>query len=170
MVLIRAMELTVVQAFEVLVLLAAANGAPVVAARLLGGRWAWPLDGGLSAWDGRRLFGRSKTVRGVAVAVAATALAAAAMGLGWRLGVVFGAASMGGDLFSSFVKRRMGIESSGQAMGLDQVPEALFPLLACHRALGLGPAGVVLLVVLFAVAQTLVSPVMYALGIRRRPY
>ncbi len=164
------MSLTVAQTLEVLVLLAAANGAPVLATRLLGRRWSWPLDAGLTLPDGRRLLGRSKTVRGVLAAVAATALAAAALGLGWRLGAVFGAASMAGDVFSSFFKRRLGIESSGQAVGLDQVPEALFPLLACHRALGLGPAGVVLLVVMFAVAQIVMSPVMYALGIRRRPY
>lgn len=164
------MSLTLVQGLEVLVLLAAANGAPVMATRLLGSRWAWPLDGGLCLPDGRRLLGSSKTVRGVLVAVAVTAAAALLMGLGWRLGAIFGAASMAGDLFSSFLKRRMGIESSGQAVGVDQIPEALFPLLVCYRSLGLDPEGVVLLVVLFAVGQILVSPVMYVLGIRRRPY
>jgi CDP-2,3-bis-(O-geranylgeranyl)-sn-glycerol synthase len=164
------MNLTVIQVLEVLVLLTVANGGPVMATRLLGNRWGRPLDGGRRAWDGRPWFGVSKTVRGIVVGVMATALVAALMGLGWRLGLVFGAASMAGDLFSSFFKRRLGIESSGQAMGLDQVPEALFPLLACYRPLGLEPAGVLLLVALFAVAQIVVSPVMYLLGIRRRPY
>lgn len=164
------MELSFPLAIEVLVLLTAANGGPVLATRLLGRRWGWPLDGGARAWDGRPLFGTSKTVRGVVVAILATALAAAFMGLGWRLGVLFGAASMAGDLFSSFIKRRIGIQSSGQALGLDQIPEALFPLLACYRPLGLDPVSVMLLVVLFVVAQIVMSPVMYALGIRRRPY
>lgn len=157
-------------ALELLVLMTVANGAPVLATRLLGGRWAWPLDGGATAWDGRRVLGASKTVRGIVAALTASALLAAAMGLGWQLGALFGAASMLGDLFSSFTKRRLGIESSGQAVGLDQVPEALFPLLACYRPLGLDPAGVVVLVALFTVAQIVMSPVMYLLGIRRRPY
>ena len=75
-----------------------------------------------------------------------------------------------GDLFSSFVKRRLGIQSSGQASGLDQVPEALFPLLACYRSLGLDLVSVAVLVAAFTAAQIVVSPLMYALGIRRRPY
>ena len=164
------MVLTTTLALELLVLLTVANGAPVLATRLLGRRGAWPLDGGARAWDGRPLLGTSKTVRGVLVAVVATALFAALMGLGWRLGVVFGAAAMAGDLFSSFLKRRMGIQSSGQAVGLDQIPEALFPLLACYGTLRLDPSSVALLVVLFTVAQIVMSPVMYVLGIRRRPY
>lgn len=164
------MSLTLVQVMEVLVLLAAANGGPVLATRLLGRRWGGPLDGGGLAWDGRPVLGPSKTVRGIVVAVLAAGVAAAAMGLAWQLGVMFGAASMAGDLFSSFVKRRLGIVSSGQAVGLDQIPEALFPLLACQGWLGLTALDVLLLVALFSVAQILVSPVMYVLGIRRRPY
>ena len=164
------MDVSFTLVVEVLVLLTAANGGPVLATRLLGRRWAWPLDAGLRAWDGRPLLGTSKTVRGIVVALLATALAAVVMGLGWRLGVLFGAASMAGDLFSSFIKRRLGIQSSGQAVGLDQIPEALFPLLACYRPLGLDPASVSLLVVLFVMAQIIMSPVMYVLGIRRRPY
>ena len=164
------MAVTSTLALQVLVLLTVANGGPVLATRLLGRQWAWPLDGGLHAWDGRPLFGTSKTVRGIVVAVVLTAVAAAVMGLDWRLGALFGTTSMAGDLFSSFLKRRMGIQSSGQAMGIDQIPEALFPLLACYRLLGLDPPGVALLVILFTVAQIVMSPVMYALGIRRRPY
>lgn len=164
------MTLTLTEVVEVLVLLSAANGAPVMATRLLGQRWAWPLDGGATARDGRRVLGVSKTVRGVVVAVLATSVAAALMGLGWQLGAVFGAASMAGDLSSSFVKRRLGIQSSGQALGLDQIPEALFPLLACAMAFGFTFVDVLVLVGSFTVGQIVVSPVMYLLGIRRRPY
>ena len=164
------MTLSPLLALELLVLMTVANGAPVLATRLLGRRWGWPLDGGLVVWDGRRLFGTSKTVRGVVVAVAATTVAAGLMGLGWQLGLVFGVASMLGDLVSSFTKRRLGIESSGQAIGLDQIPESLFPLLVREHALGLDAAAIALLVALFVIAQVVMSPVMYALGIRRRPY
>ncbi|NWG76184.1 MAG: CDP-archaeol synthase, partial [Rubrivivax sp.] len=41
---------------RLLVLLGAVNAAPIVAKRLLGARWAVPLDGGLHFVDGRRLL------------------------------------------------------------------------------------------------------------------
>lgn len=155
---------------QVLVLLALANGAPVLATRAFGERWGWPLDGGLTAWDGRRLLGRSKTVRGLVAAVAAVTAAAVLMGHPWWLGVQFAVASLAGDAASSFCKRRLGVAPSGQAPGLDQIPEALLPLLVCYRSLGLDPLAVVLLVTLFTLGQVLISPLMYRLGIRRRPY
>lgn len=155
---------------QVLVLLALANGAPVIATRLLGDRWAWPLDGGRHAPDGRRVLGPRKTVRGVVVAAAATALGALAFGHPWWVGVLFGSAAMAGDALSSFVKRRLAIEPSGQAVGLDQIPEALLPLLVCYRPLDLDPWSTGVLVALFTVGQAVLSPLMYRLGVRRRPY
>jgi hypothetical protein len=66
---------------RLLLLLTLANTSPLVAKRLLGPRWAAPLDGGLRFFDGRPLLGASKTVRGVLVAVAACTLAAPLLGL-----------------------------------------------------------------------------------------
>ena len=164
------MSLTLPLAAELLLLIVVANGSPVLVARLLGVRGNWPLDGGVRLRDGRPLFGHSKTVRGLVSAVAGTTLVAGIVGHPWQIGLLFGVAAMIGDLFSSFVKRRLGIASSGQALGLDQVPEALFPLLVCYRYFGLDPAGVVLVVLLFTVSTLVSSPVMYRLGIRKRPY
>jgi CDP-diglyceride synthetase len=155
---------------ELLILLTAANGAPVLATRLLGERWSWPLDGGLVLADGRRALGASKTVRGLVASLAGTAAAALILGLPWVLGLAFAAASMIGDMTSSFVKRRLGIESSGRALGLDQIPEALLPLLVCYGPLGLDPLTVAAAVVVFAAGSLIVSPVMFRLGIRQRPY
>jgi CDP-2,3-bis-(O-geranylgeranyl)-sn-glycerol synthase len=77
---------------------------------------------------------------------------------------------MAGDLTSSFIKRRLGIASSGRALGLDQVPEALLPLLVCYGALGLGPLEVLLTVTLFSIGSPLISPLMFRIGIRRHPH
>jgi hypothetical protein len=44
-----------------------------------------------------------------------------------------------GAPLSSFIKRRLALVPSSQAIGLDQIPESLFPLLAC-RQLGMTAA------------------------------
>ena len=54
------------------ILLMLANGTPVVAKKSLGERFAYPLDRGVEFVDGRPLFGRSKTMRGVLLAVLMT--------------------------------------------------------------------------------------------------
>lgn len=121
-----------------LLLLVVANGAPILGKRLLGTRFAWPLDGGARFLDHYPLFGPTKTIRGVTLSVAATALAAAVLGLPWQTGALFAAWAMAGDLASSFLKRRLGLPPSSAAVGLDQVPESLLPLFALRRELGLG--------------------------------
>lgn len=157
-------------ALKILLLLLAANGSPVLGKRLLGNRLAVPLDGGLKFVDGRPLLGPSKTLRGVVLSMAATAAVAALFGLPWTLGIGFAAASMAGDALSSFVKRRLDVPSSGQALGLDQVPEALLPMWLYRESFGLGGWDMLTLVLLFMFGSLLLSRVMFRLGIRDRPY
>jgi CDP-diglyceride synthetase len=114
-----------------LILISAANGAPVLFARLLGTRFARPIDGGIVLRDGHPLLGRSKTWRGLAAAVVFTACAAVLISLPWQAGALAGASAVAGDCLSSFVKRRFGLEPSSMTLGLDQVPESLFPAVAC---------------------------------------
>ena len=45
------------------------------------------------------------------------------VGLAWTIGLVVGTTAMAGDLFSSFLKRRLDLPPSSKATGLDQVPE-----------------------------------------------
>ncbi|WP_374548113.1 CDP-archaeol synthase [Rhodoblastus sp.] len=154
----------------VLVLLTAANSAPVIAKCVLGQAAAWPVDFGLVFVDGQPLFGRSKTFRGLVVAVAFAAGAAPMMGLAWRVGAATAAASMTGDLFSSFVKRRLRLAPSSMAPILDQLPEALFGTLAAACVLPLRPAEIAVCVAAFIVGQMVVSRAAYALGLRNEPY
>ena len=125
--------------FQLLVLLLLANGTPMVAGKLLGARLARPLDGGLEFADGRPLFGRSKTIRGVVLAILVTIAGAPLVGLAWQIGLLTGALAMAGDLCSSFFKRRLGLPASSPAVGLDQIPESLFPLLACIASAVIDP-------------------------------
>lgn len=155
---------------ELFILLVAANAVPVLAGHLLGQRFAWPLDGGVKFVDGWPLFGASKTVRGLVLAVVATTAGAVLLGLSWRIGALIGATSMCGDLLSSFVKRRLKLPPSSRATGLDQIPESLFPLLACQPLLHLTLTEILIVVALFLVGDIAVSPLFYKLRIRKRPY
>jgi hypothetical protein len=105
-------------------LLMLANGTPVIAKKLFGDHYSYPLDGDLIFPDGRPVLGRSKTIRGIVLAVLVTTAAAPLIGLGWRIGFLVGGFAMIGDLLSSFCKRRLGLPSSSRARGLDQIPEA----------------------------------------------
>ncbi len=155
---------------QLLVLIAAANGAPVLAKKIFGERYARPLDGGAKFWDGWPVFGPSKTLRGLVAAVLAAAVAAPLVGLPLAIGVAAGAGAMTGDLISSFVKRRLGRAPSSRATGLDQIPESLIPLFLCAFPLGLSIADILAGVVVFTVGEMILSPLLYRLGIRSRPY
>lgn len=155
---------------KLLVLLAVANGTPVAAKKILGDRWARPLDGGVLFADGRPLLGPSKTVRGVVLAVLATSGVAALIGLGWKVGVLVSGVAMASDLLSSFLKRRMGLPSSSMALGLDQIPESLFPLLACRLLLPLGALDIAIAALVFFLGELVLSRLLYRLDLRDRPY
>ena len=155
---------------QLLVLLTLANGTPVIAKKVFGDRLAWPLDGGLGFIDGRPLLGRSKTLRGIVLAVLAAGAGGALLGPGWRIGLAVGALAMAGDLLSSFVKRRLARRPSSQAIGLDQIPEALLPLIACRGWLALSGLDIAAVVAVFFVGEIVVSRLLYRLHIRDEPY
>jgi CDP-2,3-bis-(O-geranylgeranyl)-sn-glycerol synthase len=162
------MQLALILKF--VILLAIANGAPLVVKKLLGDFLAHPLDGGRRLADGYPLFGSSKTLRGLLAAVAAAALAAPLLGLDWASGVVIGLGAMAGDLFSSFLKRRMALEPSSRAFGLDHIPESLIPALASMHDLDLTPADVIAIVALFTLGGQALSILLFKIRLRDHPY
>lgn len=155
---------------QAVILLIAANGAPVLARNLFGERYARPLDGGLTWRDRRPLFGLSKTWRGLAAALAASAAVAPLLGLATFFGALFGALSMGGDLLASFTKRRLGYAVSSRARLLDILPEALLPVVILRTALGLSMLEAVIAALVFFLLEVSCSPLLYRLHIRNRPY
>jgi len=160
----------VVLIVKLLLLVGLANATPVLASKVFKHRFAWPLDGGLHFFDGQPLLGPSKTVRGVLLSVAMTAPGGALLGLGWEVGALTGAMAMAGDLFSSFIKRRMKLPSSSKATGLDQIPESLFPALACQSRLGFSSTDILIIVALFFISERILSPLFYKLDIRQHPH
>lgn len=159
--------MTVVQ---VLLLLFVANGAPVVARLLLSEHLSLPVDFGRRFVDGRPLFGNSKTWRGLFAAIILSTLVGLLLGFPFYIGALFGFYVMLGDLIASFIKRRCGIEPSGQALGLDQIPESLLPLLLLKSSLELSWSDIVIAVALFVILELLLSRLLYHLHIRKRPY
>jgi len=156
--------------FKLLLLLLIANGAPIMARLLLDGWADWPLDGGRKTAAGRPWLGPSKTIRGLLAAVVACGLGAPLLGLDWIFGMGLGALSMLGDLLASFTKRRLGMASSSQAIGLDQIPESLIPLGYAAWQQLIGWRSLVLLVLLFWLSEMLLSQLLFRLRIRRHPY
>lgn len=155
---------------QLLVLLTLANGAPVIAKKVSGGYFALPLDFGMKFFDGRPVFGSSKTIRGLVVAFIATTAIAPIVGFDLTIGATVAGAAMVGDLFSSFVKRRLNFPSSSQAFGLDQIPESLFPMLACRDALSLTAVDIALGVLFFFVVEVVLSRLLFRAHLRDAPY
>jgi CDP-2,3-bis-(O-geranylgeranyl)-sn-glycerol synthase len=153
-----------------LFLLVLANGTPLMAHKVLGRRYSYPVDGDRQFVDGRPVFGPAKTLRGVTCAILVTAAGAPVIGLGWKIGLLVGSLAMFGDLVSSFIKRRLGRSSSSPIVGVDQIPESLFPLLACIHPLSLTVADVAVGVAVFFVGELALSRVLYAFDLRDRPY
>ena len=152
------------------VLLVLANGAPVLAARLFGQRCSRPIDGGRLWRDGRPVFGRSKTWRGLLAGTLACGLFAHGAGLGAGFGFMFGILALLGDLLSSFIKRRLGLAASARARWLDQLPEGLLPMALAWYWLGVSAWQVLAVAVLFAMANIWVSPLWYRWGVRHQPH
>lgn len=155
---------------KLLVLLTLANGTPIVAKKILGSRFSFPVDAGTSFWDRRPVFGPSKTIRGIVVSILVTTVAAPLLGLDFSVGATVAAAAMAGDLISSFAKRRLNFPSSSQALGLDQIPESLLPMLACRGSLSLTAADIALGVAIFFIGELILSRFLYWLRLRDRPY
>jgi hypothetical protein len=142
-------------AASALLLLIAANLLPWALGRLCQGRWGAPLDFGFARPDGRRLLGDHKTWRGLAAALFGTTLLARALGLPWWVGAEFGALAMLGDCFSSAWKRYRRYGPGRETFAMDQLPEALLPLIVMRGTLSLSWLQVIAVTAVFALLDML---------------
>lgn len=105
------------------------NVLPPLAHLVFGKRFGWRVDGGLCFFDKQPLFGSHKTIRGIFASVLGGTAALFLLGLPWW-GATFAAfIAMAGDLFSSFIKRRLHKPVGSSVFVLDQIFEGFFPLL-----------------------------------------
>ncbi len=168
---VRAIDMDLHPLIDLLLLVLAANGAPLLAERLLGPVADWPLDFNFRLpVDQRPLFGAHKTFRGIIASLAATPLLALLLGLPALAGVEAALFAMLGDLCSSFCKRRLGLHSGAMALGLDQIPESLFPALALRTELGLRGWDIGIFVAVFIGLELVLSRILFHLNLRKQPH
>jgi CDP-2,3-bis-(O-geranylgeranyl)-sn-glycerol synthase len=136
----------------------------------LGLRWRARWTAALSLATVNPYSDPQKPSAGIVLSLLATSICAAAMGLGWEVGTLVATFAMAGDLLSSFVKRRLHLPSSSMAIGLDHIPESLFPLLASRWLLPLNILDIVAGVTIFVVGALILSPLLFKLNLRDEPH
>lgn len=146
-----------IESVYMLLLLLTANGTPVVMKMILQERFDYPLDGNRSFIDGRPVFGHTKTVRGILSSLLITSLVALVIGIPAMIGAIVGLNAMLGDLLSSFIKRRLGIRSSKMALGLDQIPESLLPMLVVRSYFRLSWNDILVVMTAFFILELVLS-------------
>ncbi len=143
--------------FRIVVFLLWVNGLPPIVSVAVHERFGRQVDGGAVWFDGRPLFGRHKTIRGLVSSVAGGIAAFPWLHEAWWVAGIAALLAMAGDLFSSFIKRRSRFHSGRQVVVLDQLFEALFPLLFLNRHLSLSTEQNLLILVLFITTSFLFS-------------
>jgi CDP-2,3-bis-(O-geranylgeranyl)-sn-glycerol synthase len=159
-----------VELFLLLLLIIIANGSPILIRLLLNDDFKLAVDFGQKLPDKNRLFGPSKTWRGIVAALLATMTAAWLLGYSAETGLLVAIYATLGDLGSSFIKRRLSMQPSSMAPLLDQVPESLFPALMLKEAFNLDIYSIILLVLIFVITELFLSHILYKWGVRNRPY
>ncbi|UJP05052.1 MAG: CDP-archaeol synthase [Nitrosomonas sp.] len=157
-----------IEFFQLLSLILAANGAPVLARLLLGDKFNAALDNGIVLADHQPIFGISKTWRGCGAALLATIICAQLLGYSLTVGVKIALSAIAGDLLSSFIKRRLSLPSSTRAPLLDQIPETLFPALMMMRLFELQLYTITVLVISFTVIDLVITHCLYHWRILRK--
>lgn len=156
--------------FILLLLIIIANGAPILIRVLLNDGFSLAVDFGQKMADKKRIFGDSKTWRGIAAAFIATGAAAILLGYSVETGFLVALYAVAGDLFASFIKRRLSMPPSSMAPLLDQVPESLLPAILLRQQFNLDFLSVIQLVLIFIIIELLLSHILYKWGVRNKPY
>ncbi len=136
---------------QILLLLWLANFTPPLLAFFLEDRFNAPIDCGRLYQDDKPLFGPHKTWRGLFGALLAGSLLALALGFPVWLGFSAALLSMGGDLVSSFIKRRLNRPSGNNFPVLDQFFEGFFPFLVFIPYFQIGLTRALVLTVMFCI-------------------
>jgi CDP-2,3-bis-(O-geranylgeranyl)-sn-glycerol synthase len=162
----------------------AANASPVVFG---GGK---PIDGGRKFFDGRPIFGPGKTVRGflagviTGIAVGMILCLLHPLALNDRepvtglkspssyllLSALLSVGALTGDLFGSFIKRRLGLSRGDPALLLDQLGFLVFALLFAYPRFRPSSVMIIFLLLVTPSIHLGANVLAYKLGLKDRPY
>jgi CDP-archaeol synthase len=156
--------------FQLLLLIIIANGTPIIIRWLLNDSFDLAVDLGQKLPDNNRIFGSSKTWRGVLSALLVTPVVAWLLGYSAETGLLVAVYAIFGDLCSSFIKRRLAMKPSSTAPLLDQIPESLFPAYMLRHVFNLEISSVVWLVLIFIIIDLVLSHILYRWWLRKRTY
>jgi hypothetical protein len=159
-----------VELLQLLLLIIIANGAPIITRHWLNDNFSYAVDLGHDLADNNRIFGPSKTWRGIFSSLLATPVVAVLLGFSIETGLMVAVYAVVGDLFSSFIKRRLSMTASSMAPLLDQVPESFIPAFMMRQTFSLDILSVMWLVLIFITIELLLSHILYKWGVRKRPY
>lgn len=157
-----------------------ANAVPVI---LGGGR---AIDGGRRMRDGKPCFGSHKTVRGFVAGIMAGTLVGSAQSVMLQsgalrdvafpfqfsiwFGFVISFGALVGDLFHSFVKRRVGVAEGAPLPVADQLD---FVVGAVLFSLFVSPPPLLTIFIIFAITlpvHLLTNVIAYVIGVKKRPW
>lgn len=156
------------------------NASPVLGIKLI--RKRTPIDRGALAWDGRRLFGDGKTFEGLIMGILCGTLVGLILFSLKNPGayrsplepLLLSIGTMIGDIFGSFLKRRLGLERGAPAPILDQIGFAIFALLLSFLVYGppkwFNIENILLLLFITGILHLSTNSVAYVLGLKDRPY
>lgn len=155
---------------EILILILIANASPVFSSFVCSHKPTRPIDNGLRLSDHQYVFGETKTWRGLIAAIVLTGIFSLILTSHIINGVLIALLAMAGDLFSSFIKRRLKKPSSSRTLFLDQIPESLLPALMMMGIYSLSLIQVIEVVTAFFIIELSLSFIFFRLGVRKKPY
>ncbi len=150
-----------IESLQLLFIIIIANGAPILARMLLNNQLNTAVDFGVKMTDGNPIFGASKTWRGVFATLLISPIAVLTFDYTAEIGILIAIGTISGDLFSSFVKRRLGMAPSSKAPLLDQIPESLIPALMMMQIFNLSLLDILFLVFAFTVIDMIIMYLLY---------
>ena len=157
-----------------------ANATPVPFAKIL--KKTTPIDGGRFAWDGRRILGDGKSWEGLFSGIAGGILIGVILYLAGNLGgfrsisepMVLSVGAMIGDIFGSFIKRRIGLERGELAPGLDQLGFLIIALTVSAAIYGVpdwfDPMIFACILIITVILHLSTNFIAYLLKLKDRPY
>jgi len=157
-----------------------ANATPVLSTRIL--KETTPIDGYRYAWDGRRLLGDGKTWEGLFSGIVGGTLTGMTLYLagnpaGFRSisePMILSMGTMIGDLFGSFIKRRIGLKRGDPAPGLDQLGFLIMALIISAAIYGvpdwLNHITLAFILIITAILHLSTNFIAYLLKLKDRPY